>query len=305
MNNLRIDIDRLMRRIQELGTVGALDGGGVCRLALSDEDKAGRDLVVKWMKDLGLDVTVDRIGNIVGVRAGEQDGPPVMTGSHVDSVATGGLYDGSLGVLAGLEVVETLNDAGVTTRHPVAVAAFTNEEGARFAPDMMGSGVHQGELSLEESLATVGIDGASVGDELERIGYAGETEVASLTPRAFFELHVEQGPVLEEAGLEIGAVTGVQGISWTEYTITGVSNHAGTTPMRLRHDAGFVAATIATQARAIADDMGENQVATSGVIELDPGLVNVIARSSKVTVDFRNTDELACCRKRSAGWWIM
>ena len=121
------------------------------------------------MKDLGLDVTVDRIGNIVGVRAGEQDGPPVMTGSHVDSVATGGLYDGSLGVLAGLEVVETLNDAGVTTRHPVAVAAFTNEEGARFAPDMMGSGVHQGELSLEESLATIGIDGTSVGDELQRI----------------------------------------------------------------------------------------------------------------------------------------
>ncbi len=291
MTNLRIDIDRLMRRIEALGNIGALEGGGVCRLALTDEDKQGRDLVVRWMKELALDVTVDRIGNIIGTRAGEEAGPPVMIGSHIDSVATGGLYDGSLGVLAGLEVVETLNDAGLTTRHPIAVGAFTNEEGARFAPDMMGSGVHQGSMSLEECLATIGIDGTRVGDDLRRIGYAGETEVASLRPRTFLELHVEQGPVLEEAGLEIGAVTGVQGISWTEYTITGVSNHAGTTPMRLRHDAGYVAATIATEARQIARDLGGDQVATSGVISLDPSLVNVIARSATVTVDFRNTNE--------------
>lgn len=291
MTNLRINSDRLMERISALGKVGALDGGGVCRLALTEEDKAGRDLVAQWMKDLGLDVTVDRIGNIVGHRAGEEAGPPVMIGSHIDSVATGGLYDGSLGVLAGLEVVETLNDAGLTTRHPIAVGAFTNEEGARFAPDMMGSGVHQGALSLEDCLATVGIDGTRVGDDLERIGYAGETPVQSLRPRTFLELHVEQGPVLEEAGIEIGAVTGVQGISWTEYTITGVSNHAGTTPMRLRHDAGYAAASIATEARAIAKTLGGDQVATSGVVSLDPGLVNVIARSATVTVDFRNTDE--------------
>lgn len=291
MTNLRIDIDRLMRRIEALGKIGALEGGGVCRLALTDEDKQGRDLVHRWMKELALDVTVDRIGNIIGTRAGEETGSPVMIGSHIDSVATGGLYDGSLGVLAGLEVVETLNDAGLTTRHPIAVGAFTNEEGARFAPDMMGSGVHQGSMSLEDCLATIGIDGSSVGDDLQRIGYAGETEVASLRPRTFLELHVEQGPVLEEAGLEIGAVTGVQGISWTEYTITGVSNHAGTTPMQLRHDAGYVAATIATEARQIARDLGGDQVATSGVISLDPSLVNVIARSATVTVDFRNTNE--------------
>ena len=303
MNNLRVNIDRLMERIHELGTIGALEGGGVCRLALSTEDKAGRDLVVKWMQALGLEITIDRIGNIVGVRAGKEDGPPVMTGSHVDTVATGGLYDGSLGVLAGLEIIETLNDAGITTRYPVAVAAFTNEEGARFAPDMMGSGVHQGALSLEDTLATKGIDGTTVGEELERIGYAGETPVGHLTPRAFFELHVEQGPVLEEAGLDIGAVTGVQGISWTEYTISGVSNHAGTTPMRLRHDAGFVAATVATKARQIASDLGENQVATCGVMELDPSLVNVIARTAKVTVDLRNTDEetLQEAERRMAG----
>ena len=291
MNNLRINIDRLIRRIEELGRVGALEGGGVCRLALSDADKQGRDLVVRWMAELGLQVSVDAIGNVIGLRKGRHDGAPVMIGSHIDTVATGGLYDGNLGVLAGLEVVETLNDAAVTTRHPLAVGFFTNEEGARFAPDMMGSGVHQGALDLDTCLATAGIDGATVGDELARIGYAGPMPAGTMRARAFFELHVEQGPVLEEAGIAIGAVTGVQGISWTEYTVQGVSNHAGTTPMRLRHDAGYVAAAIAVAARRIAKEMGGDQVGTSGVVELEPNLINVIARRAKVTVDLRNTDE--------------
>lgn len=290
-DNLRIDIDRLMCRIQALGEVGALDGGGVCRLALSDADKAGRDLVVKWMVELGLAISVDAIGNVIGLRPGKQDGPPVMTGSHIDTVATGGLYDGNLGVLAGLEVIATLNDAGLTTRHPLCVGFFTNEEGARFAPDMMGSGVHQGLLDLETCLTAEGIDGTIVGEELRRIDYAGTVPTGTMRARAFFELHVEQGPVLEEAGVAIGAVTGVQGISWTEYTIKGTSNHAGTTPMRLRHDAGFAAAAIATEARKIARDMGGDQVGTAGVIELEPNLINVIARRAKVTVDLRNTDE--------------
>ena len=289
--NLRINTDRLMDRIRRLGEVGALEGGGVCRLALTEADKAGRDLVVGWMKALGLTVTVDRIGNVVGLRAGESDGPPVMTGSHIDTVATGGLYDGNLGVLAGLEVVETLNDAGIITPHPIAVGFFTNEEGARFAPDMMGSGVHQGALSLDDCLATEGIDGTTVGSDLQRIGYAGDEPVGGFRARAFFELHVEQGPVLEEEGVEIGAVTGVQGISWTEYSIAGTSNHAGTTPMRLRHDAGYVAAALATTARRIAREMGGDQVGTAGVIELEPNLVNVIARRARVTIDLRNTDE--------------
>jgi beta-ureidopropionase / N-carbamoyl-L-amino-acid hydrolase len=291
MNNLRIDIDRLMRRIEALGDVGALDGGGVCRLALTDEDKAGRDLVCRWMQTLGLSLSIDKIGNVIGTRAGTEDVPPVMIGSHIDTVATGGLYDGNLGVLAGLEVIESLNDSGMTTRHPIAVGFFTNEEGARFQPDMMGSGVYQGSLALDDALNTQGIDGATVGDDLARIGYSGDAPVGVAKARAFFELHVEQGPVLEEANVMIGAVTGVQGISWTEYTITGTSNHAGTTPMRLRHDAGFVAAAIATHARQIANDMGGNQVATSGVIELEPNLINVIARRAKITVDLRNTDE--------------
>jgi N-carbamoyl-L-amino-acid hydrolase len=292
MRNLRIDIDRLMGRIHALAEIGAIDGGGVCRLALSDEDRAGRDLVVSWMKELGLSISVDGIGNVVGIRPGREDGPPVTTGSHIDTVATGGRYDGNLGVLAGLEVISVLNDAGIETRHPVAVGFFTNEEGARFAPDMMGSGVHQGALDLEECLATTGIDGKTVGDELARIGYAGDVPSGDFRARAFFELHVEQGPVLEEEGLTIGAVTGVQGISWTEYTIGGVSNHAGTTPMRLRHDAGYVAAAIAVEARRIAQQMGGNQVATAGVIELVPNLVNVIAKKAVMTVDLRNTDEV-------------
>lgn len=287
-----ISVRRLMDRIHRLGEVGALPGGGVCRLALTDEDKQGRDLLVTWMRDLGLDVSIDAIGNIWGVRSGTQDGPPVMMGSHIDSVATGGLYDGAAGVLVGLEVIEALNTAGVETTRPVAVAAFTNEEGARFAPDMMGSGVHQGALDLSEMLATVATDGSAVvGEELERIGYAGDIAPKSMTPAAYLELHVEQGPVLEKENIQIGAVTGVQGISWTEFVIEGQSNHAGTTPMSMRHDAGVVAAAIALEARRIASDFGPPQVATVGVFELSPGLVNVVPQKARLTVDLRNTDD--------------
>jgi len=296
LSNVRIDIDRLMGRIEALGKIGALPGGGVCRLALTAEDREGRDLVVGWMRDLGLEVSVDRIGNVWGVRAGHEDGAPVLIGSHIDTVATGGLYDGNLGVLAGLEVVESLNDAGVDTRYPVAVAFFTNEEGARFAPDMMGSAVHQGSLALEEALAVTGIDGRKVGDELECIGYAGAVAPDSLHPRAFLELHVEQGPVLEQEGISVGAVTGVQGISWTEYTLSGISNHAGTTPMAYRCDAGLAAAAAIVAARRIAGEIGGAQVATVGFLTLEPNLVNVVPEKAVFTVDLRNTDEAALQR---------
>ncbi len=289
--HLQADIGRLLERIQTLGQVGALEGGGVCRLALTDQDREGRDLVHGWMRELGLATRVDKIGNVVGIRQGAEDSAPVMIGSHIDSVATGGLYDGALGVLAGLEAVHTLNDAGITTRCPVAVGFFTNEEGARFAPDMMGSAVHQGSLPLVEALETVGTDDQSVGSELDRIGYSGDVPVNDLVPRAYLELHIEQGPVLEESGTTIGAVTGVQGISWTEFQFSGVSNHAGTTPMRLRHDAGYVASAIAVEARAIATRLGGHQVATVGVTELGPNLVNVIANQARVTVDLRNTSD--------------
>jgi N-carbamoyl-L-amino-acid hydrolase len=289
--NLRVNTGRLLGRIEDLARIGAIDGGGVCRLALSEEDKAGRDLVVRWMREAGLTVTVDRIGNVVGVRPGRGEGPPVMTGSHIDTVRTGGRYDGNLGVLAGLEVIETLNDAGIETEHPVAVAFFTNEEGARFAPDMMGSLVFVGGLSAEDALATAGIDGAMVEDCLREIGYNGPADCGDPKVRAFVELHVEQGPVLEAEGVEIGAVEGVQGISWTEYTIEGVSNHAGTTPMRMRHDAGYAAAAIAAEVRRVAREMGGDQVGTVGAITLGPNLVNVVPNHAVMTVDLRNTDE--------------
>jgi N-carbamoyl-L-amino-acid hydrolase len=286
-----LDTEHLQARIAALAEVGAIEGGGCARLALTDADKAGRDLVIGWMRELGLAVTIDRIGNVFGVRAGREDGPPVMTGSHIDTVRTGGRYDGNLGVLAGLEVVRALDRAGVRTRRPLAVAFFTNEEGARFAPDMMGSLVYVGGLSLNEALAAESHDGAIVGDELARIGYAGTADVGRPEVANFIELHVEQGPVLEAEGITIGAVDSVQGISWTEIVIEGVSNHAGTTPMRLRRDAGYVAAAIAQAARALATEMGGHQVATVGSLKLSPDLINVIANRARLTLDLRNTDE--------------
>ncbi len=290
--DLRIDIGRLNRRLADLAAIGAIEGTeGCARLALTDEDKAGRDLVVTWMHDLGLEVTVDGIGNVVGVMAGETDGPPVMCGSHIDTVRTGGRYDGNLGVLAGLEVVETLLAAGITPPRPLAVAFFTDEEGARFAPDMLGSLVYVGGMPLEEALDITGIDGAQVGPELVRIGYDGPAPLPAAAPHAFVEIHVEQGPVLEAEGTTIGAVTSVQGISWTEVSVTGQSNHAGTTPMSMRRDPGFVAAAAANFARELALDLGAPQVATVGRLELFPNLVNVVPAKATFTVDLRNTDE--------------
>ena len=291
LSNLRINIDRLISRIEGLAEIGAIDGGGVCRMALTDEDRQGRDLVVKWMHELDLEVTVDQIGNVVGIRAGQESGRPVMTGSHIDTVASGGRYDGNLGVLAGLEVIETLNDSNFITRKPIGVGFFTNEEGSRFAPDMMGSGVHQGAFELKRMLDVLDIDGERVGDELEKIGYAGDTSTGDFRADSFFELHVEQGPILELEDYEIGAVEGVQGISWNEYRIGGTANHAGTTPMRLRHDAGYVAAAISIEVRRLAKEMGGDQIGTVGVTKLNPGLINVIAKEALITIDMRNTDE--------------
>ena len=286
----QVNFGRLKARIFELATIGAIDGGGCARLALTDDDRHGRDLVVDWMRDLGLDVTVDRVGNVVGVwNVGV--GSPVMTGSHIDTVRTGGKYDGNLGVLAGLEVIQTCQELGVTPMRPLAVAFFTNEEGARFAPDMFGSLVYVSGLDVETALDTVGIDGARVGDELERIGYNGSTPCPGFAPHSFVELHIEQGPVLEQRGVQIGAVTGVQGISWQEVTVSGQSNHAGTTPMSLRHDPAYVAARIAVFLRDLATRYGGNQVCTVGKIDLHPNLINVVPATATLTVDVRNTDE--------------
>ena len=290
---LRIDAARLLDRLDALAQIGAIEGTeGCARLALTDEDRAGRELVLAWMHDLGLDVTIDVIGNVVAVLPGaDASAAPVMTGSHIDTVRTGGRYDGNLGVLAGIEVLETVRSSGTVPRRPLAVAFFTNEEGARFPPDMLGSLVYAGGMPVEVALDIVGIDGARVGDELDRIGFRGPAPCPGLVPHAFVELHIEQGPVLEHEGLDIGVVSGVQGISWTELTIVGQSNHAGTTPMALRHDAGYVAARIATFVRELALQLGHPQVGTVGSIDLHPDLVNVVAARATMTVDLRNTDE--------------
>jgi N-carbamoyl-L-amino-acid hydrolase len=244
-------------------------------------------------------VAVDAIGNIVGTCPGTDDLPPVMMGSHIDTVRTGGLYDGNYGVLAGLEVVATLREAGLQTRRPLAVAVFTNEEGARFQPDMMGSLVYVGGLSLQEALGTCDPEGVTVEAALQRTGYLGTAPVGAPSVDSFVELHIEQGPVLEQMGLQIGVVEGVQGISWTEFTVEGQSNHAGTTPMALRHDAALVAALVAVFARALSARMGGRQLATVGAVRLSPNLVNVIAQKAVFTVDLRNTDSAALAQAES------
>ena len=279
-----------MSRINALAEISPIEGGGNCRLALTDEDMHGRNLLVDWMRECNLEISIDAVGNIIGIwNVGI--GAPVMSGSHIDTVRTGGRFDGCYGVLAALEVIETCQQAGVTPTRPLAVGIFTDEEGARFAPDMLGSLVYVGGMPLEEALDVIAIDGAKLGDELVRIGYSGVAPCPGLVPHAFVELHIEQGPMLEANGVRIGAVTSVQGISWQEVTIMGQSNHAGTTPMSLRHDPALVAAEITVFLRQLAKEMGGDQVCTVGKVDIHPNLTNVVAAKATITLDVRNTDE--------------
>jgi len=288
--DLKINSRRLHERINALAEISPIDGGGNCRLALTDEDKDGRDLVVAWMRELELEITIDAIGNIIGTwNIGS--GQAVMSGSHIDTVRTGGRFDGCYGVLAALEVIETCKNANVLPPRPLAVGIFTDEEGARFAPDMLGSLVYVGGMSTEQALDVVAIDGAKLGDELVRIGYAGPAPCPGVVPHAFVELHIEQGPMLEANRVRIGAVTSVQGISWQEVIVLGQSNHAGTTPMSLRHDPAYVAAEITVFLRNLAKDLGGDQVCTVGKIDLHPNLTNVVPARATLTLDVRNTDE--------------
>ena len=288
---MNINFERLNDRLGKLSQIGRTSEGGARRLALTDADKQGRDLVSGWMGDLNLEVSIDKIGNVFGILKGADQKNPIMMGSHIDTVGNGGHLDGPLGVLSGLEVIETYIDHKITPVHDLCVAIFTNEEGARFQPDMMGSLVHAGGLNLDQAYGATSNDGKSLKDELERIGYLGEQECGSITPYAFVELHIEQGPILEKENIEIGAVENVQGISWTAVSIKGQANHAGTTPMHMRKDAGFAASLLSVKVRDIVEGIGGVQVGTVGVITPKPNLINVVPGQVEMTVDLRNVDE--------------
>ena len=288
-----IRAERLLGRIRALGAIGRDGEDRLTRLAASDADKAGRDQCVAWLREAGLEIAIDRIGNIIGLwrHPGNTQADPIVIGSHIDTVIDAGIFDGCYGVLAGLEVIETLKTSGVVPARPIAVIAFTNEEGVRYAPDMMGSLVYAGGLAVDRALAVVGIDSTVLGAELQRIGYAGDVEPGFLSPHAYVELHIEQGPVLEREGCAIGAVVDLQGISWQQVTIDGAANHAGTTPMTMRQDAGHAAARVITFLRARALAAATPTVATVGCMAFEPNAINVIPSRATFTVDLRDPDD--------------
>lgn len=291
---LQLNGAKLLQQIKTLGDIGVdLTQGGRTRIALSDAEKAGRDQVVAWMRELELDIQVDHIGNIFGsLRCASDTGHqrPFMMGSHIDTVTNAGALDGCYGVLAGLAVQRAYREAGVLPPRTITVGAFTNEEGVRYQPDMMGSLVYAGGMSVEDALNTVGTDGSRLGDELARIGYAGELEPGAVVPHEYLELHIEQGPILEAENTLIGVVENLQGISWQQVTVKGNANHAGTTPTRLRHDAGYVACAITTELRHLAKSSGTT-LATIGCMTFEPNVINVIPRRASFTVDLRDPDE--------------
>jgi N-carbamoyl-L-amino-acid hydrolase len=288
--NLRINGARLLARLEQLRLLGDTGDGGSRRMALTDADKKGRDLFCSWIKAAGLELHIDKIGNILGVLAGETDAAPIMMGSHIDTVASGGKYDGALGTLGALEVIETIKEAGVKPRRGLAVVAFTNEEGARFQPDILGSCVWAGDTSIDEAYAITDSDGLSVGSELRRIGYAGTAEPGFLKPAAYLELHIEQGPVLDAEGGGIGAVTGVQAIWWSELTFKGEPNHAGTTPMRYRRNAALAAAKVVVFCDELTREIA-GSVANTGRIVTEPGNVNVVPGRVTMTLDLRHPED--------------
>lgn len=292
VSSVRINGDRLWRRLMTMAEIGATAKGGVCRVTLTDEDKAGRDLFIAWCEAAGLTITVDEMGNIFGRRAGRNnDLPPVLAGSHLDSQPTGGKFDGVYGVLAALEVVETLNDHGIVTEAPLEVVSWTNEEGARFTPAMVSSGVWAGVFSLEYAYGRVDKNGRLLGDELQRIGYRGELPARHRPLTAAFELHIEQGPILEHEGRQIGVVTGVQGARWYHLTIPGKESHAGTTPMAVRRDPVKTAVSLLGGAYALAEQYEPDIRLTFGDLRPSPGVVNTIPGELLVTVDVRHPSE--------------
>jgi len=289
--NLRIDGARLWKSLMNMARIGATLKGGVNRLALTDLDRDSRELFTRWCEDAGCTVTHDAMGNIFARRPGRDDSlPPIVTGSHLDSQPTGGKFDGAYGVLAGLEVVRALNDAGFQTEAPIEIAVWTNEEGSRFAPAMVGSGTFAGIFPLADSLAIVDADGATLGQELARIGYAGQG-CGGREFGAYFEAHIEQGPILEAEGKPIGIVTGAQGQRWYEINLTGQESHAGPTPMAVRRDALVGAAAIVLAVNRIGHEFQPGACATTGMIVSQPNSRNVIPGSVFLTIDLRHPDD--------------
>lgn len=288
-----INKERLLDSIFMLGKIGIDASGERTRLAASDAEKEGRDFVVKQMREAGLDVVVDRIGNIFGIWQTEENRKeaPLMIGSHIDTVINAGQYDGCYGVLTGIEIVRTLKEQKAALKRPLVVGAFTNEEGVRYQPDMMGSLVYAGDLSLDEALDSVGTDGTILRDELTRIGYGGTVDPGFIKPYAFIELHIEQGPIMDAKGISIGAVENLQGISRQRISIEGAANHAGTTPTDMRIDAGLAASKVNVFMRERCLASSGKTVCTVGTMALEPNAVNVIPSKAVFTVDVRNPNE--------------
>jgi beta-ureidopropionase / N-carbamoyl-L-amino-acid hydrolase len=288
---LRVNGARLWGSLERMAQIGATAKGGVCRLALTELDSEGRDLFVQWAREAGCTVRVDRMGNVFARRAGrDANAAPVLTGSHADTQPTGGRYDGIYGVLGGLEVVRTLNDAGVQTEHPIEVVIWTNEEGSRFAPAMIASGVYAGVYSLEYGLSRTDSSGTTLGEALAQIGYAGDVPVGGTPVHAAYELHIEQGAILERSGKTIGVVTAGQGQRWYEIELTGVDAHAGTTPMELRRDALVGAARMIAFVEALGRRHAPHGRATVGMIEAKPNSRNTVPGRCFFTVEFRHPD---------------
>ena len=298
---MQIDGARLWQSLMELATIGATDKGGVCRLALTDFDRLARDRFRLWCEQAGCTITIDRMGNIFARRSGTNDAlPPVITGSHIDTQPTGGKFDGNYGVMAGLEVIRTLNDAQYRTLRPIEVVVWTNEEGSRFAPAMIASGVFAGVFDLEYGLSRADAGGKTIGEELRRIGYAGDAVVGGRSVAAFFEAHIEQGPILEAEGKTIGVVEGVQGIRWYEVTVTGQEAHAGPTPMRRRRDALVGTARMVAAVNRAALDNPPYACGTVGMLSVSPNSRNVIPGKVRFTVDLRHPDETVLNRMGAA-----
>ncbi len=287
---IQIDGNRLNATLQELAAIGATPGGGVTRLTLSDEDKAARELLARWMIEAGLEVRVDDLGNMSGIRPGTEDAPPVYMGSHIDTVVRGGRYDGALGVMGALEVIRTLNDHGIKTRLPVGIVNWTNEEGVRFEPATLASGVVAGAFTRDYAYDRIDRSGSNFGAELERIGFKGEESKRPLPASAYLELHIEQGPVLEAAGKPVGVVGGIVGIVWNEVVVTGQSDHAGPSPMPLRKDALMAASGMIASIEKLALDRDDVAVATVGRIKVEPDTINTIPGKAVFSVDFRHPD---------------